>query len=281
MSRHRWVEGMTTPLQDLCQRHASCVRIKGGPTNGNQLDCIERLNADGGHTTYGRGLMHAPAFAMREGHGKGRLQPVRRRADATPVTRVFHALESRSAPPIWRQAMLVRCAARSFGCVLRDQCTTSGTKPRGNNATGRARRADRRGVTHARRVPNRFATLRPGPAAARDRLRRTGARIAFRVHSKRVRMFLSLRSSVANTAADRIAVCSLEKRTFPGGRNRVKWAGVGSGSECPEHRSQRGGNILHPSRHEARKRIQRQLQFRISRRGLPRQLLVISLAARR
>jgi len=70
-------------------------------------------------------------------------------------------------------------------------------------------------TTDGRRAGRFAATLRPVLMVVRDALRRVGVRTAMRRHSIRVRMTLLLQSVVGNTAADRIAVCSLEKRTFP------------------------------------------------------------------
>ena len=77
------------------------------------------------------------------------------------------------------------------------------------------RRADIRAAPLGRRVTGRVDALRAWLIVARDALRRAGVRTATRMHSIRVRMGLPLRSVVVNTAADRIAVCSLEKKTFP------------------------------------------------------------------
>jgi hypothetical protein len=63
------------------------------------------------------------------------------------------------------------------------------------------------------------ATLRSLLIAARDALRRVGVRTALRMHSIRVRMSPPFRFVIGNTAADRIAVCSLEKKTFPAAVN--------------------------------------------------------------
>jgi hypothetical protein len=70
-------------------------------------------------------------------------------------------------------------------------------------------------VTHGRRAAGRVPIVRMMPIAVRNALRRVAARIAVRAGSIRVRMSLPLRSDFVNTAADRIAVCSLEKKTFP------------------------------------------------------------------
>ena len=99
------------------------------------------------------------------------------------------------------------------------QWTTSGRKPRGTRDSGRCRRAMMRGLRARRRGELRVASGGHPSDALRNAARGGATRpAAVRAQRGSVRRRERLcREGV--TAADRIAVCSLESE-FPGGRNR-------------------------------------------------------------
>jgi hypothetical protein len=77
-----------------------------------------------------------------------------------------------------------------------------------------------RAIRSPARAAHRRGEIRPPASPPRAFARRAAWRTLRAALEVRIVMREGIRYREGNTAADRIAVCSLEKSYFPGGRNR-------------------------------------------------------------
>ena len=95
---------------------------------------------------------------------------------------------------------------------------TNGTKSAAGTGVGRERRAIARKARLLLRTTGRWPAPRSLASNARDAVRRAAGWRAKAGREARNGVCLGMLCVGLDTAADRIAVCSLEKESFPGGR---------------------------------------------------------------
>jgi len=99
------------------------------------------------------------------------------------------------------------------------QCSPRVAKSGFASISGRSLRGAMRAIRPTARAAHRRGEVR-SPASLPRAFARRAAWRTLRAAEVRIVMREGIRYREGNTAADRIAVCSLEKSYFPGGRNR-------------------------------------------------------------